>query len=320
MDELVELWERPIAEEIYMLAGWYQWADAGNVSSGLPQYLIQHTGARQIGEIESESFYLFQVPGLHHLIRPQIKLQDGYRQTLSSNANEVFYTGNDKKGLVIFLGEEPHLHADRYCEAVLDIAEALRVKRLVAVGGVYGPAPYDKEREISCVYSLPPLKEELTRYAVKFSDYEGGATIGAYLMDRAERRDIESITFYAFVPAYDFAQVSNLVQTMRIENDFKAWYDLMRRFNHMTHLDIDLGDLERHSYDLIASMDAQVDELNHEIPDLEIERYLREVAEDFDEQRFVPLSDVWEKGLQDLFNDLDDLDADPNAPDQADEV
>lgn len=318
MDELVELWEKPVAEEIYMLAGWYQWADAGNVSSGLPQYLIQHTGARQIGEIASEDFYLFQVPGLHHLIRPQIELQDGYRQALSSNTNEVFYTGNDQKGLVIFLGEEPHLHVDRYCEAVLDIAEALRVQRVVAVGGVYGPAPYDKEREISCVYSLPPLKEELTRYAVKFSNYEGGATIGAYLMDRAERRDIEFITFYAFVPAYDFAQVSNLVQTMRIENDFKAWYDLMRRFNHMTHLDIDLSDLERHSYDLIASMDTQIDELNQEIPDLEIDRYLREVAEDFDEQRFVPLSDVWEKGLQDLFNSLDESESD--AHDQEDEM
>ena len=316
MDKLFELWEKPRAEEIYMLAGWHQWADAGNVSSGLPQYLIQHTNARQIGEVTSEDFYLFQVPGLHHLIRPQIKLKDGYRQTLSSNTNGVFYTGNEEKGLVIFLGEEPHLHVDQYCKAVLDIAETLQVERVVAVGGVYGPVPYDKEREVSCVYSLPRLRDELTRYAIKFSNYEGGSTIGTYLVDKAEAREIEFITFYAFVPAYDFAQVSNLVQTMRIENDFKAWYDLMRRFDHMCQLDLDLSDLENHSYDLIASMDAQVDELNEEIPDLEINSYLQELTDDFNEKRFVPLSDVWEKGLQDLFNSLDESETD--AEDQED--
>ncbi|NBD34636.1 MAG: hypothetical protein GVY30_01400, partial [Chloroflexi bacterium] len=81
-------------------------------------------------------------------------------------------------------------------------------------------------------------------------------------------------------------------------------------------LDLDLSDLENHSYDLIASMDAQVDELNEEIPDLEINSYLQELTDDFNEKRFVPLSDVWEKGLQDLFNSLDESETD--AEDQED--
>jgi hypothetical protein len=45
MSELVELWEKPSAART-MIAGWHQWADAGSVSSGLPQYLIDHTDAR----------------------------------------------------------------------------------------------------------------------------------------------------------------------------------------------------------------------------------------------------------------------------------
>jgi hypothetical protein len=53
MIEQIDLWEKPQAKEMYMLAGWRQWADAGMVSSGLPEYLIQLTHARQIGGIRS---------------------------------------------------------------------------------------------------------------------------------------------------------------------------------------------------------------------------------------------------------------------------
>jgi predicted ATP-grasp superfamily ATP-dependent carboligase len=307
MDDLLELWEKPAAEEKYMIVGWHQWADAGAISSGFPQYLIEQTEARKIGEIKPDGFYLFQIPGTHHFLRPEIKLEQGYRKELKSPQNELFYAGNDKKGLAIFLGDEPHLHADQYAEAFFDMVEALNVKRVVAVGGVYGPMPYDKDREISCVYSLRGMKEELAEYAVKFSNYEGGTTIGTYLVDKAEQREIEFLIFYALVPAYDFSQFSeSLQQGVRIESDFKAWYDLMRRFNHMFKLGIDLSGLEKQSDELIASMNAKLDELESEMPQLKIREYLEKVAEEFTEMSFMPLDDVWERELGDLFEDMED--------------
>lgn len=305
MEDVVKLWEKPRAEEKYMIAGWHQWADAGAISSGLPQYLIKKMKARKIGEIIPDPFYLFQIPGTHHLLRPEIKLEEGFRKSLTSQSNEFFYTGDARKGLVFFLGEEPHMNADRYADALLDVAEALQVKRIAAVGGVYGAMPYDKAREVSCVYSLREMKEELSKYAVRFSDYEGGATIGTYLVDRAEKRGMEFFVFYAFVPAYDFSQLSTLVQGIRIENDFKAWYDLMRRFNHMFNLNIDLSELEQQSEELLLSMEAEIDELDDQMPQLQIRDYMEEVAREFQEKRFVPLDDVWEKGLQDIFKDMD---------------
>jgi predicted ATP-grasp superfamily ATP-dependent carboligase len=307
MNDLVELWEKPAAEEKYMIAGWHQWADAGAISSGLPQYLIEQTGARKIGEIESDGFYLFQIPGTHHFLRPEIKLEEGYRQELKAPQNELFYAGNDKKGLVIFLGDEPHLHVNRYAAAFFDAVETLNVRRVAAVGGVYGPMPYDKDREVSCVYSLRGMKEELAEYAIKFSNYEGGTTIGTYLVDKAEQREIEFLIFYAFVPAYDFSRLSiNLQQQgVRIENDFKAWYDLMRRFNHMFKLGLDLSDLEKQSDELIASMDAKIDELARTMPQLKVKEYLAKLAEDFTETSFMPLDDVWERELGDLLEDMD---------------
>jgi len=302
MRDAFDLWEIPRAKEKYMLAGWHQWADAGSISSGLPQYLIEKLSAQRIGELDSDDYYLFQIPGTHHFLRPQIKLEEGYRQAMSTRNNEFYYSGDDEKGLVIFLGEEPHMRAERYANAFFDVVQALGVKRVVAVGGVYGAVPYDKDREVSCIYSIKELQDELTRYAVRFSDYEGGATICAYLADQAEQRGIEFVVFYGFVPAYDFSQISETVHGFSIENDFKAWYDLLKRVNHMFNLTLDLTELEGESERLFNSIETEIDRLEGETPDLNIREYIESLSEDFTEKRFIPLGDMWTRGLRDLFD------------------
>ncbi|NJN84825.1 MAG: PAC2 family protein, partial [Caldilineaceae bacterium] len=147
MDELVELWEIPETEELYMIAGWSQWADAGSVSSGLPDYLIDHLSATKIGEIKPGSFYLFQIPGMHHLLRPEVKFEEGYSSQIKPRANEFYYHGNEKVGLIIFRGEEPHMNAEQYADALFAASRKLGVRRIALVGGVYGAMPYEKDRE-----------------------------------------------------------------------------------------------------------------------------------------------------------------------------
>jgi len=306
MDDLVELWEKPASKEKYMIAGWHQWADAGDVSSGLPQYLVDQTGARKIGRIKPDGFYLFQLPGTHHLLRPHVKISEGHREELTPRRNEFFYSGDDGRRLVIFWGQEPHQNEERYAEAFLDVVQELGVKRVATVGGVYGSMPYDKHREISCIYSLPEMKEELADYAVKLSNYEGGATIGTYLADRAERRGVEFLCFYVVVPAYDFSHLSISVQQMRIERDYKAWHDLMVRFNHMFAMNLDLLDLERQSSELISSMDTKIDALERTMPQIKVREYMEKLASDFVEMPFVALGDEWESALEDLFEDTEE--------------
>jgi proteasome assembly chaperone (PAC2) family protein len=310
MDALLNLWDRPAAAEKFMIAGWEQWADAGAVSSGLPRYLMNHLRARKIGEIRPDGFYIFQVPGTHHFLRPQIKLADGHTKELEVPTNEFYYAGSEVeeplqrgKGLVIFLGEEPHLNVDHYADVFFDAVSELGVKRVAVLGGVYGAMPYDKDREVSCVYSLREMKEELAKYAVRFSDYEGGASVGTYLAHQAERRGVELIDFYAMVPAYDFSERSPQLQGIRIENDFRAWYELMRRFNHMFDLRVDLSDLERQSRELSSAMDDKVAELERDMPQLDVREYMAKVNAEFTELPFMPLDDMWERELRDLFED-----------------
>jgi proteasome assembly chaperone (PAC2) family protein len=289
-----------------MIAGWYQWADAGELSSGLPEYLIERTDARQIGEIDPRGYYLFQFPGTHDLMRPIVTLDEGYRIALEERRNAFYVSGGEGTRFHIFIGDEPHMNVEQYSEAFLGAVEALGVERVAIVAGVNGPMPYDRDREISCVYSLPAMREEMEGYAVRLSDYEGGATIGVFLADRAEERGIELVAFYAMVPAYDFSQASTSIQRISAEEDYKAWYDVMRRLDYMFGLDLDLSDLEERSEELIAAWESRIAQLRRKMPGV-VGPYLEKVNDDFSERSFDPLGQAWEDALGDLFDDAGDI-------------
>jgi proteasome assembly chaperone (PAC2) family protein len=303
MPETVEIWEQPQANEIFMIAGWRQWADAGSISSGLPQYLIDQTKAHRIGTMHSDGFYLFQFPGTHDLVRPVVRFKEGFPESLETPRNEIYYAGDDERGVVFFLGDEPHLDAARYVTEFLRIAQTLGVKRIIGLGGVYGELPYDKERFVSCIYSRPAMKSEIEQLAVNLSDYHGGASIGSYICHVAGEQAIDFASFYGFVPTYEFSDIAEIGNTIRIENDYMAWYGIMRRVNYFLKLEIDLSDLEKKSKRLVRLVDAKVEELDKVAPQLGLRDYLFRLSEEFTETSFDPLDDVWEEEFRRLFND-----------------
>lgn len=309
MSNAVEFTRKPEAEEMYLLAGWRQWADAGSVSSGLPEYLIDLLGARSIGSLRPDGFYIYQVPGTHDLMRPVIRFNQGYPEFFQSHQNEFFYAEYNGKGLVIFLGDEPQLDGERYVSTLLDAAQTLKVRRIIGFGGVYGELPYKKERMVSAIYSKPEIKRELERLSVNFSDYQGGASIGSFVCRRAAERDAEYIGFYAFVPAYDFSDEGQLGNSIRLENDYSAWLGVMRRVNYMLKLGVDLSDLEEKNRLLIETVDEKIAEIDRAAPHMGLREYLDQITERFEEVPFNPLDDVWEDELRRLFNKFDEDEA-----------
>ncbi len=305
MNKAVNLWQAVSGKEMVMIAGWRQWADAGAISSALPEYLIELTGAEKIGEIRSDGFYMFQIPGMHFLLRPTVRFEDGVQTDLEIRRNEIFYTEDaGDKGLIIFLGDEPHMDVERYSHAFFDVVKHLGVQKVVTLGGVYGPVPFDKDREIGCIFSLSQMRTELESYALRFSNYEGGSAIGSYLLNRAIEEKIAYLSLYGFVPNYDFSQITkNMNHEIRVEHDFKAWYDIMRRLNPLLGLNIYLAQLEKQSYELMDEMEKQIAELEDASPNLNIGAFFEQMNGQFQERPFQPLDDVWQQGLQDLFDD-----------------
>lgn len=304
----VEFSKKPESDELYMITGFRQWADAGSVSSGLPEYLVQQTRAESIGRMRPDGFYLFQVPGTHDLMRPVVHYVDGYPESLETQRNEFYFTGDHDRGVVIFLGDEPHMDVDRYVTSLLAAARSLGVRRIVGMGGVYGELPYDKERMVSCTYSLQRMKEEMNNLAVTFSDYNGGASIDSVMAKRAGEQGMEFVGLYAFVPAYDFTLVSQANNTIRIENDFAAWLGVMKRINYMFHTSFDLLDLEEKSHQLLDLVRTKIDELELAAPQLRVKDYLRKLSEEFQEMPFNPLDPLWDEELKRLLDKMDDED------------
>jgi hypothetical protein len=149
------------------------------------------------------------------------------------------------------------------------------------------------------------MKTELDNYALSFSDYEGGSSIGSYLVHLAEAEAMPFTVFYGFVPAYDFSQSAVNPQGLRLDQDFKAWYDIMRRVNHLFNLKFDLSELHQRGEKLTEAMSAEIADFEEKMPQLNVREYLQQLETDFTEQSFMPLADVWEDELRDLFGDDD---------------
>lgn len=314
MTELFNLWEKPQAEEIYLIAGWHQWADGGSISSGLPRYLVEQHNARKIGEISPDGYYLFQLPGAQQFLRPLSRQNDGLTESLHTPSNEFYYTEVNGKGLVFFIGDEPHMDAERYTRAFLEATKALKVTRIIHFGGVYAMVPYDRTRHVHGLVSLPRLREEMKNLVIEGSNYHGPASIGSYVSKRAGEQNIEAFGMYAFSPIYQFGGPEDTNKSIHIDNDYAAWLDVMERVNHILGTNIDLTDLEDLSNDLIVKIDDKVIELNNKYPELRIEDFFQRLRGEFEEKSFNPLDDVWQDSLQhlgDMFfpTDKDDEDA-----------
>ena len=247
-------------------------------------------------------------------MRPVVRFVQGFPESLQTQQNEFYHTGDAQRGVIIFLGDEPHLDVERYIGSLLDAARVLGVKRIIGLGGVYGEVPYDKERIISCNYSMPDLKQELEDMAVTFSDYHGGASIGSYLCRRAGDQDMEYVGMYSFVPTYDFSLLAQTGSSIRIENDYRAWLGVMQRINYMLKVGFDLTKLQKKSRRLNDLIESKIEELENANPQLGVREYLQRLSTEFQETEFSPLDDVWKENLRELldkFEPGEDEDAPP---------
>ncbi|MFC1990047.1 PAC2 family protein [Chloroflexota bacterium] len=265
----------------FMVAGFTQWANAGNVSTGIPEYLIEKLHARRVGHIRKDDFYIFQLPGSHFMFRPSVKYADGYEEDYQEETiNDFHYAEISGKGLIIFIGTEPNQHEDVYVNTLLDGAKELGVKRIIVAAGVGGEVPFDKERLVSCTYSLKQLKEELKDYAVTFSNYNRNATIGMVINHYSKERGIESVRMSARTPSYQVPLTTN--------SDKRAMYDILRRIRHMFGINLDLSDLEKESKQQISDFENTLKRLCMDNPELEpqLTTYMEQIEEGFKELSF----------------------------------
>ena len=113
------------------------------------------------------------------------------------------------------------------------------------------------------------------------------------------------IGFYAFVPTYNFANSTQMGNTIQIENDFAAWLGVMRRINYLLKTRFDLSEIEEKSSELLEALHAKIEQLVDVAPQLEIREYFAQLGADFEEVVFDPLDDVWQDEIRRIFDTPD---------------
>jgi len=230
--------EKPRLRQPYMVCGISGWVDGGQSATGTIEYILRKLEVTRFAEIPIDRFHIFQVPGQLSL-RPHIRIEDGILKEHSFPQNQFFYSINPdtENDLILFLGTEPNLNWEEYANAILHIAEEFAVTTIYLLGGVLDKIPYTREPGVSCTCSSHELKEEMSKYGVQFTNYEGPGSFGTTLLYTCQKKGIQTVIIIARATYYpEF----NIV----IPRDPRAIRAVVRRLKGLFRLSLDISDLD----------------------------------------------------------------------------
>jgi len=99
------------------------WMDGGDVSTGTVQRLIDLLGAKPIGHIDPEPFYIYNLPGsmeVAALFRPFAQIEAGQIKSFDLPSNRFFV--HEPAKLVFFVGKEPNVAWRTFGNCILRMA------------------------------------------------------------------------------------------------------------------------------------------------------------------------------------------------------
>jgi len=236
--------ERPSLEAPRMIIGFSGWMDGGDVSTGTIEYLKNKLKANKFAEIDPGEFYIFNLPGGMEQVaqfRPYTKIKDGLLIDFEYPRNEFF--ADQKSRVILFSGKEPNLRWDEYADCIFQLAEEFDVRKIYFVGSFAGATPHTREPRITCSVFGEEQKVSLKKQDVRFTNYEGPASIATLLNKFSKEKGIEMANLVAEIPAY-----------IQVRNP-RAIEAVTKRLVRILDLDIDLNDLHRTSLEFENNID-----------------------------------------------------------------
>ncbi len=265
----LNIFKKPNFSNPRLLLGFSGWMDGGEVSTGTVKYLINKLDARRFAEIKPQGFYIYSFPGsmeMTALFRPHTKIKNGLIKSYEVPADAFYYS--EENELILFLGKEPNLYWDEFAECIFSLCEQFGVKMIYFIGSVAGLVPHTREPRLFCSVSDADLKETFKHYGVKFTNYEGPASIVTHLTANCQKHNLRMVSFVATTPAY--------VQG----NNPKCIEAVTRRLVGMLELQVKLDDLRTVS----DEFEKKLSEIVQEQP--ELESNIHKLEEDYDNEIF----------------------------------
>jgi len=179
------------------------WMDGGEVSTGTVKRIMGRREVRQVGRIDPDEFYICNFPGdmeTAAMFRPHVKYDDGVVERFEMPAN-VFWS-DESANLVFFVGREPNLRWQAFADCIFALAKRVGVTRIVFMGSFGGSVPHTREPRLYGSVSEPRLRDLLTQYGLRASDYEGPGSFATLLLSQAKSHGIEMLSLVAEIPGY----------------------------------------------------------------------------------------------------------------------
>lgn len=268
-----------------LLMGLSGWMDGAEVSTGTIKVFVDKLHARRIAEIDPEGFYIYNVPAameVASLFRPHCRIRKGIIREFLFPDNAFF--GAEGDDLILSSGKEPNMNWVDYGDCVFALCQQLHVKSVYFIGSVAGLVPHTRDPMLFCSVSDAQMKPRFESYGMKFSDYEGPASVITYLTTRAKEQNIEMASIVASVPAY--VQGANP----------KCIVAATRRIAGILGIRVDLDDLQ-----------ASADEFEKKLSEIVLEQpelaeNIVKLEQDYDNEIFSEMGDLknWlhQKGIR----------------------
>jgi len=272
--------EKPELRQPYLICGINGWVDGGEAATGTNQYLIKKLHAKKFAEMPVAHYHVFQVPGQLSL-RPEIKIENGLLKKHVMPKNEFFYWLNPSSDhdLILYLGTEPNTNWEEYADNILNLAADYDASRIYVLGGVLDKTPHTREAGVFCACSSKELRQEMVKYAMQSSNYEGPGSFAITMLNLAQKRKMPFVSVIARATYYpEF----NIV----IPRNPKAIKAIVLRLNDLFHLKLDMSDLDQEASELEVKLNFMA---SH---NQEFQAYIEELEKEFVEVKYEAPLDI----------------------------
>ena len=204
---------------VYSLRGWI---DAGLAGEGTLEALVQQMdAAEQIGSLDLTDLLDLQQ------VRPSVHLVQGGIREVTWPAIEV-WCGNLGRDIVVVRGPEPSIKWPTVANAIVDLANQLRVTEAVALGGMPAFTTHRRPVPTLATAATRSLAQEIGALR---DDYEGPTGFNTVVQHALGVAGIRSAALWAQVPQYVAGSacppavrtlLSRLEDLFRISPEFSA--------------------------------------------------------------------------------------------------
>lgn len=262
-----------------MIASFEGWNDAGESASGALMHLLTAWNHQEIGRLDPEAYYDFQVN------RPFIRIDETVVREIVW-PNTIVYAASTphlSNDFLIVKGIEPSMRWSTFANEILDVADDYEVNTVITLGALLADTPHSRPITVTASGAHPDIA---TKLGVEVSKYEGPTGIIGVLQDASYRRGLDAVSFWAAVPHYvstppspkaslalinaleDFLEIS--ISQGDLPNRAVAWE---KQVDQMASDDAEIGDYVKQ---LESSKDAlDIPSATGESIAREVERFLR---------------------------------------------